>query len=188
MKYKNQRKEIIYWAERLSQRRLVTANSGNVSFRLKNDRLLVTAHDSYLGRLQYKDMVITDLEGNPIKNKLIPSSEINLHASIYRRFKAVNAVMHAHSVFTTAFFSSYDSLETFSFEADLYLKGMGLVKQNTINVTEIEPVLSALEKSCIVVLKNHGVVSVGKDFKSAFGLIELLEEQSRVNLLLKIPR
>jgi putative sterol carrier protein len=36
-----------------------------------------------------------------------------------------------------------------------------------------------------VVLKNHGVVAIGKNFKEAVSLIELLEEQAKVNLMLK---
>jgi len=35
----------------------------------------------------------------------------------------------------------------------------------------------------IVVLKRHGVVAAGKDFKSVFSLIYLLENNAKLNLI-----
>jgi len=76
-------------------------------------------------------------------------------------------------------------LDIFSFETKFYLGDITVIEQATPTVTEIEPVLKELENSNIVVLGRHGVVSVGEDFKEAFSLIELLEEQARVNLFIK---
>ena len=47
-------------------------------------------------------------------------------------------------------------------------------------------VLSALAESKIVVIKDHGVISIGDNFKEAFGLIELLEEQAKINFFMKL--
>jgi putative sterol carrier protein len=52
-------------------------------------------------------------------------------------------------------------------------------------VADVAPVIRAMETTKIVVLGNHGVVAMGESFKEAFGFIELLEEQARINLLLK---
>jgi len=76
-------------------------------------------------------------------------------------------------------------LDIFSYESRFYLGAVQAIPQYTPTVTDVEPVISALENSSIVVLKNHGVVSVGEDFKSAFGLMEVLEEQAKVNLAVK---
>lgn len=185
MKYKKIKDEIIFWGKRLNDKGLVTAFSGNISSKAEKNHLLVTAHDSYLGCLDYQDIVLIDYQGKIIKGDKSPTSEIVLHTAVHDKFQDAKVVVHSHSPFTTAFFHYYDKLEKFSFESDLYLKGLRVVPQNEINVKDVGPVLSALNSCQVVVLKNHGVVSIGKDFKSAFGLIELLEEQSKANFFLK---
>jgi ribulose-5-phosphate 4-epimerase/fuculose-1-phosphate aldolase len=123
--------------------------------------------------------------GKILEGKEEPSVERELHLEIYKQFKDTKVVLHAHPSFTTAFFNYFDRLDIFSFEAKFYLGEVKAIAQDTPTVTNIEPVLEALENANIVVLKNHGVVAVGDDFKAAFSLIELLEEQARVNLLMK---
>jgi len=185
LSFEKEKKELVCWAKLLYQRGFVTARSGNVSSKVDKDAILITAHDCYLGYSEEKDVVLTDLEGNILEGKDEFSTEQSLHMSIYNKFDDIKVVLHAHSPCTTAFFYYYSELDSFSFETKFYLGKIRAITQETPTVTNIEPVLEALEDSNIVVLKNHGVVSVGGDFKQAFSLIELLEEQAKVNLLTK---
>jgi L-fuculose-phosphate aldolase len=100
----------------------------------------------------------------------------------------VRAVLHAHPPWTVAFFHYFDRLDIFSFEARHYLGSIKVIPQDSPTVSDTKPVSAALEHANIVVLKDHGVVSVGKDFRGPFGLIELLEEQAKVNLMMKRPK
>jgi len=187
--YGKEKKEIIYWAKKLNEKGFVTARSGNIS--LKVDKgILITSHDSYLGELKEEDILLVDKEGRILEGKGEVTSEKGLHLEIQNRFKEIRVILHAHPSYTVAFFHYFDNLDIFSFEAKFYLGDIKVVPQETPTVTRIEPVLKELENSNIVVLKDHGVVSAGEDFKSAFSLIELLEEQARVNLVLKstVPR
>ena len=184
MKYTNEKKELIYWARLLNERGFVTARSGNAS--LKVDKgILITSHNCYLGQLNEGDILLVDLEGNIIEGDKELTSEKDLHLDIHKKFKDIKAVIHSHSPYTVAFFHYFKSLDIFSFEAKFYLGDVKVVPQDTPTVTNVEPVLEGLENSSIVVLGRHGVVSTGKDFKEAFSLIELLEEQARVNLFIK---
>ncbi|MFH1504930.1 MAG: class II aldolase/adducin family protein [Candidatus Omnitrophota bacterium] len=185
MSFQKEKSEIIDWARRLNQKGLVTAKSGNISYKLDDKKILITAHDSYLGYLEDEDILLADLKGDNSQNSGKGTSEQLMHLSIYNKFEDNKVILHAHSPFTTAFFHYFKELETFSYETKFYLGKITALEQNTPTVTEIEPLLSALEKSNIVVLKHHGVVAMGKDFKEAFSLIELLEEQAKVNLLVK---
>nr|WP_284249906.1 L-ribulose-5-phosphate 4-epimerase [Tetragenococcus halophilus] len=48
--------------------------------------------------MRVEDMVVTDLQGAPIKeNSLNPSSDIVTHAVLYQNFEGVNAIVHTHS-------------------------------------------------------------------------------------------
>lgn len=44
-----------------------------------------------------EQMVVTDLEGNPIDSEYRPSSDLPTHVVLYREFKDVNSVVHTHS-------------------------------------------------------------------------------------------
>lgn len=185
MNFRRKKEELIYWAQLLNQRGFITARSGNVSCRVENNNILITAHDSYLGYLEEEDILLVDLEGKILEGIREITSEKLLHLSLYKDNPEANVVLHTHSPFSTAFYHYYDKLDVFSFEAQFYLGEIPVIEQKTPTVTEIKDVIQALGKSNIIVLKNHGVVAIGKSFKEAFSLIELLEEQAKVNLFIK---
>lgn len=182
-----EKKEIIYWARKLNERGFVTARSGNISLKIDKG-ILITAHDCYLGELNEDDILLIDNKGIVLEGEKEVTSEKDLHLGIHNRFKEIKVILHAHSPYTTAFFYYFDKLDIFSFEAKFYLGSVKVISQQTPTVTDIEPVLREFENSSIVVLGQHGVVSTGKDFKEAFSLIELLEEQAKVNFMLKVTR
>ena len=185
MKFDKERKELIYWANLLNQKGFVTARSGNISSMVEDGKVLITSHDSYLGHLEEKEVILLDLEGKVLEGSLEPTSEKSIHLSIYNKIKDAKVVIHSHSPFSTAFFHYFDELDVFSFEARFYLGKIPVIPQETPTVTDLAPVISNLENNNLVVLKNHGVIAVGKNFKEAFSLIELLEEQARINLITK---
>jgi len=187
MNYIQEKQQIIYWAKLLNDKGLVTARSGNISIRT-GENAAITAHNTYLGHLKEEDIVVVDMKGNLVCGDVAPSSERAMHLDIMKKFKDINVVIHSHSPYSTAFFHYFDKLEIFSFEAKFYLGTVPVVAQRTPTVTDTVPVLKALEGCNIVVLGNHGVVAMGKDFKEAFSLLELLEEQAKVSFTAKAMR
>lgn len=187
MSFGKEKKEIIYWGDILNQKGFVTAKNGNISYKVERDKLLITAHDAYLGHLEEREILLADLDGNILDGDLTLTAEKNLHLSIHKKFKDIKVALHTHPTYTTAFFHYFDKLDISSFEAKFYLGDIKAIPQETPAVTQLEPVLEALENSNIVVLGDHGAVSMGSNFKDAFSLIELLEEQAKVNLLIKSP-
>ncbi len=182
--YEEEKSMLIYWAKKLNEKGFVTARSGNIS--LKVDKgILITSHDCYLGELKNSDILLIDNKGKILEGTNTVTSEGKLHLSIHEKFPEAKVIIHAHSPYTTALFYYFDKLDVFSFEAKFYLGNIKAIPQDTPTVTDVEPVLKELENSNIVVLSQHGVVSVGADFKEAFSLIELLEEQAKVNLFIK---
>jgi ribulose-5-phosphate 4-epimerase/fuculose-1-phosphate aldolase len=186
MKINSAKNEFIHWSHLLYERGLVVGKSGNMSAKIGPDRLLVTVTSCYLGMLTAAQVALVDEAGHPLeKGQPALTSEKELHLGIYQKFPKINAVIHAHPVHTVAFFNYFKELDIFSFESRLNLGQVPVVPQTTPTVTKVQPVLAALEKNNLVVLKNHGVVAMGEDFCSAFALIELIEEQAKVNLMLR---
>ena len=50
-----------------------------------------------------EDMVVVDLAGNVVEGKWRPSSDTLTHLAIYRRYEAITAIAHTHSVHAVAF-------------------------------------------------------------------------------------
>ena len=88
------------------RRGLVGAYSGNTSLRLTDagddSLLLVTpTHHPYY-RLQPDELVVVNLEGEPVSPAtMAPSSETRLHLEIYRQRPDVQAVAHTHSIYAS---------------------------------------------------------------------------------------
>jgi len=183
--FTKQKKEIIYWGEILNQKGFVTARSGNISYKIGKDKILITSHDCYLGHLDEKDVLLVDPKGGVVEGEGTLTTERDLHLAIHSQCKDIQVVVHAHAPFTTAFFHYFRELDIFSFEAKFYLGEIKVIPQETPTVTDVEPVVKALASCNIVVLGGHGVVSVGRDFKEAMSLLELLEEQAKVNLFIR---
>lgn len=172
---KKLKEEIIKIGKKLYDLRLVVARSGNLSARLDNKRILVTKSGASLGDLTPEDIIKVGLNHpEAIKDKPV-TSEFPLHSQVYQNFSS-KVIIHCHPTLINAYFAVTSELKTLTFEGRLYLGNVPLIPQDTPAITDLEPVLQALKNSSIVVIKNHGVVSMAEKFSDALYLIEALEE------------
>ena len=179
------RQEMIDICRSLFQGKLVIGRSGNVSLRLDERTVLITSHGVSLGYLTPEELLEMDLEGKIISGKGELSTETSLHLAIYNELSA-NAVIHAHPTFTTAFYTAGKRLEPLTYELTFALGEVPVIPQDTPTVTDTKPVIQSLKTNNIVVLKNHGVVSVGESLRDAFLLIDMLEEAVKMTSLAKL--
>jgi methylthioribulose-1-phosphate dehydratase len=89
--------EILAVGRRLDARGLAPATTGNYSVRLDDGRIAVTVSGRHKGRLGQDDVTQIDLDGQALYAKP-PSAEALLHASVYRLYARVQAVLHVHSM------------------------------------------------------------------------------------------
>jgi L-fuculose-phosphate aldolase len=179
------KKEIIQASHRLYQQGLVSATSGNLSIRLDKQRILITGHQVCLGEVSRREILEVNIKGKVISPSLKPSSELPLHLAIYKQLKA-DAVVHAHPPLTNGFFAANAKFEASTFESSFYIGKIEVVPQKSLTVTDIPPVINALSKNRIVVLKNHGVVSISQSIKQALFLIETLEDAVKTLIIKKL--
>jgi len=181
-KEKALKEEMIKIGKRLSSLRLVVGRAGNLSCRWDENNLLVTATASALGELTLEDILKVDLD-NSEKKKV--TSEFPLHSLVYRNFPQ-KVIIHCHPALTNAYFAVYNQLKPLTFETKLYLGNIPVVEQDTPAITEPELVIQALKTSNLVVVKNHGVVSIADKFRDALYLIEELEEAIKTAAVARI--
>ena len=176
------KREIIFWGTQLYNRGLTHGPSGNMSIK-SGEKLLLTAHESYLGFLQEDDILVMDREGALLEGSKEPTSEKPFHISVYKQFPGKNAAIHAHPPYTVHYFHYHDDLIPITLEERMYLGTIGAIMQKTPTITDLDPIYQGLEGNDIVVIKDHGVVAIGEDLRHAFSLIELLEVNARLHLV-----
>jgi len=181
----NLKKNIIAIGLLLWEKDLVSGLNGNISRRLDDQSLLITTHGSCLGLLKEEDIIKIDLDGEPLEDGQV-STEKLLHTEIYKNFPDTTAVIHTHTVYTNAYFINNAVLTPQIFETKMTLGEVLSVKQLTPAVTDAAPVMGALKHNNITVLRNHGVVTKGKDLFDCFLLIQALEEAVMIDAISKI--
>lgn len=168
------KEDIINIGKKLYDLRLVAAKSGNLSARIDGNNILITATGTCLGSLTSDDILKVDLSSDNVKNQKV-TTEFPLHSLVHKNFPN-KVIIHCHPPIANAYFAVYSELKALTFETKLYLGNVPVVPQDTPAVTKPELVIEALKISNLIVLKNHGVVSIADEFKEAFHLIDSLEE------------
>jgi L-fuculose-phosphate aldolase len=179
------RAEIVEIGRRLYERGLITATEGNISVRT-DAGLLVTAGGVSKGFLTPELIVETDADGVRLGGASRVSSEIAMHAAIYRRRPDVSAVVHAHPPAATAFAVAHLPLdEPLLAESVLVLGRVPLVPYAPPSTAALaEAVADAIGAGAVaVLLANHGAVTVGQTLARAHERMETLEHVARVALL-----
>lgn len=167
--------EIIKVGKRLYTSGLAVAKSGNLSCRLDDESILITASGAALGRLKENDIVKVNLASSKFEAGPNPSSELPLHSLIYKNFTA-QVVIHCHPPLINGYFAVAKTLKAMSFETKFYLGDIPVIPQATPTVTDPAPVMAALKTNNLVILKNHGTVTIADKFQEALSLTEALEE------------
>ena len=182
---KKLRSEIIEIGELLWDKNLATGLNGNISARVEKEIILMTAHGTCLGRLEQKDILLLDLDGNLLEGGKV-STERLLHTDIYKNFSDTKAIIHTHTAYANGYFTANDALIPSTFETKIYLGEVKSVPQFTPSVTDTAPVVAALKGNNIIVLKNHGTVAVGNNLFDCFLLIQGLEEAIKIDTIARI--
>ena len=167
------RKQMVHYAQRAYDRRLVGGTGGNLSARLGEGRMVVTASGVSLGDTSLENLVTVDInsyEWQPV-GRYKPSKEYNFHADILRLRPDVGAVAHVHSPYATAYAVNKRDIPMVTdaaFKQPPMLRvpfarsGSQALKNNIVEAIEANPGCNVL------LLEEHGVVALGADVVTAY--------------------
>lgn len=169
---------LVEYGKKLLERGLVQGTWGNLSVRLNDDYMLVTPSGIDYNRLTSKDMVKVNINTLEYEGDKKPTSEKDLHGSIYALRKEVGAVIHTHSKYCSIFaaagksmpIESKEMMKSFGEEVLIAKYGLPGTKMLTRNT------MKALGKSFGCIMANHGMIGCGHDMKEAFENCLKLEE------------
>lgn len=174
--------ELVKYARLLDEKGLVNSLEGNLSIiDRETDELYITPSSTRKSFLN-EDTIAVLKNGVQINGSLKRSSEYLLHETALNARKDCNAVAHIHAPYLTAYAYCGKDIEikcstTFS----LLFKKIPCLPYGEPGTIHIADGLSdALQKSDLVLLANHGVVSVGKTLEDAIKIVEAAEEVLKI--------
>jgi len=175
----NLKKELVELHLELPKNHLVVWTGGNVSARDPQSGLVaIKASGIPYEELTPDHMVVVDLDGKVVEGKFKPSSDVFSHLFIYKHRPDVFGVVHTHSRYATAFAAVGRPIPCVltamgdEFGGPIPCGGFALVGDEAIGKQVIENIGS----SPAVLLKNHGVFTIGKDARAAVKAAVMTED------------
>ena len=161
---------------------LVKWTGGNVSARDPETGLVVIKPSGVrYEHLRPEHHVVVDLDGNIVEGDLNPSSDTLSHCYIYRHRADVNGVVHTHSPYATAFAAVGKSIPVCltaiadEFGGPIPLAGFALIGSEAIG----KQVIDNIGNSKAVLLRQHGVFTIGKSAEEAVKAAVMTEDVAK---------
>ena len=158
------REQLVALHAELPANDLVRWTGGNVSARDPESGLIAIKPSG----VRYPDltaasMVVVDQDGTVVEGDLAPSSDTLSHCYVYRHRPDVNGVVHTHSRYATAFAAVgrpipvYLTAQADEFGGPIPCAGFTLIGDEGIG----KLVVDGIGRSPAILLKNHGVFTIG---------------------------
>ncbi|MCX6080131.1 MAG: L-ribulose-5-phosphate 4-epimerase [Chloroflexi bacterium] len=171
--------ELVQLHLELPKHNLVVWTGGNISARDPESGLVVIKPSG----VRYEDltadkMVVVDLAGKILEGELKPSSDTASHLYIYRHRQDINGVVHTHSRYATAFAAVGKAIPVYltahadEFGGEIPCAGFALIGGEEIG----QQVIEHIGTSSALLLKNHGVFTIGKTANSAVKSAVMVED------------
>ncbi|GAA1108199.1 L-ribulose-5-phosphate 4-epimerase [Nocardiopsis composta] len=178
------REEVCALHAELPRWNLVTWTSGNISARIPGTGLFAIKPSG----LSYDDltpqsMVVCSPDGEPVDGDHAPSSDTAAHAYVYREMPEVGAVVHTHSAYATAWAARGEPIPCAitamadEFGAEIPVGPFALIGGDDIG----RGIVSVLRghRSPAVLMRSHGVFTVGRDARAAVKAAVMCEDAAR---------
>ncbi|TML80007.1 MAG: class II aldolase/adducin family protein, partial [Actinobacteria bacterium] len=168
------REQVAAACGRLAEERLVVGTAGNVSARA-GDHVAISATGAVLADATPELVSVIDMDGRVVEGELAPTSELDLHLGVYRRYDA-GAVVHTHAPMATALSCVLeDELPCVHYQMLLLGGPVRVARYATFGTPELaENVLEALEGRTGALMANHGAITHAAELAGAVELALLL--------------
>ena len=182
------KKEIVDICRKVYAKGFVAAYDGNISALTNNGTVLITRSGLCKGEAEEEDILEISKSGELITGKGKISTENKMHLFIYKNRSDVQAVIHCHPVFATAFAAAGKDLSKIVFPEVLLSLGKihlcGYATPSTDSLTEsMKPYIN---NSWALLLQNHGAVTMGTSIRDAYYKMEKLEHTAKTTFIAEL--
>jgi L-ribulose-5-phosphate 4-epimerase len=173
------RHELASLHDELPRGGLAVWTGGNISARDPDSGLVAIKPSGVrYGELTAERMVVVDLDGRIVEGTLKPSSDTASHLYVYRHRPDVNGVVHTHSRYATAFAAVGRSIPVYltaqadEFGGEIPCAGFAFIGDDSIGAL----VVDGIGRSSAILLKNHGVFTIGRTAEAAVKSAVMVED------------
>lgn len=168
------------YASKLVDSGLVIGAGGNLSMRDK-EHMYISPSGFDLKETNDEDWVKVNIETGEILSELKPSSEILMHLECFRKDPNINAVLHAHPTYSVAVSSTGQEIPAMFPDFPAMVKNVAYIDY-VIPTTHVlaDAISELIEGNQAIVMRNHGVLTLGTTMKEAFFYMQLTEEAAKV--------
>ncbi len=191
------KQRIVTYSHKCYERGWSPATSSNYSERVAEDKVAVTCSGLDKGELTTTDVMLVDLEGQPLSEGK-PSAETLLHTQLYKRFSDCHAILHTHSPQACVISRYLDQAEV------LELKGYEIAKaftgisshETTLHIPifensqDIPALAAAVDVYCdqhvgvrAYIIRGHGLYIWGPTMNDCWRHLEAFEYMLECQLL-----
>jgi L-ribulose-5-phosphate 4-epimerase len=178
------RRQVAALHAELPRNALVVWTAGNVSARVPGaDLLVIKPSGVSYDEITPEKMVVTDFDARLVDGDLAPSSDTAAHAYVYRHMPHVGGVVHTHSTYATAWCARAEPIPCVltmiadEFGGEIPVGPFALIGDDSIGQGIVETLSG--HRSTAVLMRNHGVFTIGKDAKAAVKSAVMCEDVAR---------
>jgi len=174
------KEDILYWAKRTYNARMVPGTSGNISVK-ENDKIYLSKSGVCLFDMGEDEIAELDLEGN-LLNGVKPSSEGKMHISIYKKRPDIKAIIHMHCPYVTSFAVCKKEMDEpilpeFIYNYEKIPSAKYACPGSDILADEICKYFK--EGHNAVLMQNHGLVAGAGTLKETFYILESIQAYAK---------
>lgn len=162
---------------RMYEKNLVIANDGNISCRVEGG-ILITPTRVCKGDMTPDMILKVDLEGNIVEGSGRTSTELQMHLAVYHADPSIQAVVHAHPFYATAYAVAGIPLDKLIYPTGMsFLGNVPVAPYGTSTTLELaESVKNYIQNGQhAILLANHGALTCAGSLWDAYYLMERLE-------------
>ncbi|MFP9060100.1 class II aldolase/adducin family protein [Natrialbaceae archaeon A-chndr2] len=181
MMLESERRQVVDQASELAT--LTPGRTGNLSVR-EGDVFAITptgvAYDSF----DVPDVPVVGVDGEHRDGNMLPSSEVPMHAAIYRR-DPVGAIVHTHSPWSTTLAVANEPLPPIHYMIVAVGKSVPVAEYAPYGSDELAAnIVDAMERAdtTAAFIENHGLVVTGPDLETALENTVHVESLARLYL------
>lgn len=173
-------KDLKQYADKIVQTGLVVGAGGNLSMRDGNI-MYISPSGFDLQEIEDHQWVRVDIETGQILDNLKPSSEVLMHLECFRKRPDITAVLHAHPSYSVGVSSAGKDIPCQFPDFPAMIRNVSYLEY-LIPTTEVlaDAVAEVIPDTDVVVMRNHGVLTVGKSMKEAYFFLQIIEEAAKV--------
>ena len=179
------REELIYYGNKLIETGMTLGTGGNLSYFDRSAGLMyITPSGIEFDQIQADDIVVLDSKGNITSGHRIPSSEWAMHLIFYQNRSDIDAVIHAHTTYSTVIACLNEPLPASHYMLAVAGPDVRCAPYAGFGTKELaQNAYDYMLDRRAVLLANHGIIAGEKTLKRTFNVLEEVEYCAKIHIL-----